>query len=122
MAENTSFTCVSCPLGCVLEVSFDAAGQIENVSGYSCGRGLEYAKQEAVDPKRNISAVVMAKGSLEPLSVKTAEPIPKRAIFDVMGQIRSLEVAAPIQVGDVLIADAVNTGVAIVATKTIEAC
>lgn len=117
--ENTSFTCVSCPLGCVLEVSFADDGSIEKVTGHSCNRGLDYAKQEAVDPRRNISAVVFAQGSLEPLSVKTAEPIPKAKIFDVMREIRALELAAPIEAGQVLIPNAADTGIAIVATKSI---
>ena len=119
MKEPTSFTCVSCPLGCVLEVSFDEAGGVDTITGNSCNRGIEYAKQEAVDPQRNISAVVMAEGSLEPLSVKTARPIPKAKIFDVMDQIRALHPAVPITAGQVLIEDAADTGVPIVATKSL---
>ena len=117
--QNTSFTCVSCPLGCMLEVTFDPASDQMDVKGYSCKRGLEYAKQEAVDPRRSISAVVMAQGSLEPLSVKTANPIPKARIFDVMHEIRSLELCTPITAGQVLIEDAAGTGVAVIATKSL---
>ena len=119
MKAPTSFTCVSCPLGCVLEVSFDEAGAVANVQGHTCNRGIEYARQEAVDPRRNISAVVAVEGALEPLSVKTAEPIPKAMIFEVMDQIRALRPAAPIEAGQVLIEDVAGTGVAIVATKAI---
>lgn len=120
MSENpTNFTCVSCPLGCVLEVTFDSEGNLDTVSGYSCNRGLEYAKQEAVDPQRNISAVVMAEGCLEPLSVKTARPIPKAKIFDVMEEVRALQLQVPISQGQVLIEDAAGTGVSIIATKSL---
>ena len=119
MARTESFTCVSCPLGCMLEVSFDDADNLVDVTGNSCNRGIEYAKQEAVDPQRNISAVVMAEGSLEPLSVKTARPIPKAKIFDVMEQVRALRPCVPIEEGQVLIEDAAETGVPIVATKTL---
>ncbi len=119
MADSTSFTCVSCPLGCVLEVTFDDAGNLADVSGYTCNRGLEYAKQEAVDPRRNISAVVWADGVLEPLSVKTSSPIPKAKIFDVMEEVRALRLQAPIDSGQVVIEDAAGTGVPIVATKSL---
>ncbi|MBQ9068595.1 MAG: DUF1667 domain-containing protein [Eggerthellaceae bacterium] len=119
MAETKTFTCVSCPLGCILEARFDDQGALSDVSGYTCNRGLEYAKQEAVDPQRSISAVVMAQGSLEPLSVKTAQPIPKAKIFDVMSEVRALQVGAPIDAGQVLIEDAAGTGVAIIATKSL---
>lgn len=117
--ENKTFTCVSCPVGCLLEVSFTESGDVDTVTGNTCNRGIEYAKQEAVDPKRNISAVVMVEGVLEPLSVKTAEPVSKDKIFDVMEEIRTLHLAAPITAGQTLIENAANTGVAIIATKTI---
>ena len=85
MAEVKYFTCVSCPMGCMLEVRLNAAGEVEDVSGHTCNRGIEYAKQEAVNPERNISAVVWVEGVLEPLSVKTARPIPKAKIVDYSG-------------------------------------
>ena len=119
MAEQASFTCVSCPIGCVLEVQLNDAHEVEKVTGHGCNRGLDYAKQEAVDPRRNISAVVMVAGALEPLSVKTAEPIPKNRIFDVMEEIRALRLQAPVQAGQVLIEDAAETGISIIATKSI---
>ena len=119
MAELKTFTCVSCPMGCVLEVQINDAHEVENVTGHTCNRGVEYAKQEAVDPRRNISAVLMVEGVLEPLSVKTAEPIPKAKIFDVMSEIRALHLQGPIAAGQVLIENAAETGVAIVATKSI---
>lgn len=119
MVRKESFTCVSCPLGCMLEVSIDDAGNLVEITGNSCNRGLEYAQQEAVDPQRNISAVVMASGSLEPLSVKTARPIPKAKIFEVMDEVRALHPSVPVEVGQVLIEDAAGTGVPIVATKTL---
>ncbi len=119
-SQNMSFTCVSCPMGCMLEAIFDSEGNLADVTGYTCKRGLEYARQEAVDPQRCISAVVMVSGSLEPLSVKTARPIPKAKIFDVMEQIRALDLHVPITAGQVLIPDAANTGTSVVATKTLQ--
>ena len=80
MPQTKSFTCVSCPMGCALEVDLDDAGAVTGVRGNTCRRGLEYARQEATDPRRNVSAVVCVGGCLEPLSVKTAAPVPKASI------------------------------------------
>ena len=106
-------------MGCVLEVQINDASEVENVAGHTCNRGVDYAKQEAVDPRRNISAVVMVEGALEPLSVKTAEPIPKAKIFEVMEEIRALHLQVPIAAGQVLIENAAGTGIPIVATKSL---
>ena len=116
MASKT-FTCVNCPMGCTLEVAFDDAGAIASITGNTCKRGEEYARQEAVDPRRNVSALVMVPGCLEPLSVKTAAPVPKARIMDVMAAVREMRVESPIAVGQVLLEDVAGTGVAIVATK-----
>lgn len=116
MADKT-FTCVNCPMGCTLEVSFDDAGAIASIAGNTCKRGEEYARQEAVDPRRNVSSLVMVPGLLEPLSVKTAAPVPKARIMDVMAAVRALQVRPPVVAGQVLLEDAAGTGVAIVATK-----
>jgi CxxC motif-containing protein len=77
------------------------------------------AGSSIAETNETLGAVVMVAGALEPLSVKTAEPIPKNRIFDVMEEIRALRLQAPIQAGQVLIEDAAETGISIIATKTI---
>ena len=120
MSEQVlTFTCVNCPIGCLLEVKLDENGAVADISGNSCNRGISYAEQEAVDPKRNISAVCMVAGCLEPLSVKTAEPVSKEKIFEVMKVVSGLELQAPIAAGEVLVENVADTGVNIVATKSI---
>ena len=115
--EVKSYTCICCPLGCQLEVAFDEDGRIAEVSGYTCARGKEYALEEAVRPVRMVTAIVCAEGCLEPLSVKTASPIPKDRIRDVLAAIADLAVSAPVRSGDVLIENVCETGVAVIATK-----
>ena len=117
--EVKTYTCICCPLGCQLEVSFDEGGAISEVTGYTCARGKEYAAEEAVRPVRMVTAIACAEGSLEPLSVKTERPVPKDSIPDVLAAIRDLRLEAPIRAGEVLVEDACGTGVAIVATKSI---
>lgn len=118
--EVKTFTCICCPVGCQIEATFDDDGTVAEVTGFACNRGKAYAEQEAVDPVRMITAVVCVEGCLEPMSVKTAEPIPKVKIGKVLDEIRALHLTAPIQAGSVLIADAAGTGVPVIATKTID--
>ena len=56
-------------------------------------------------------------GFLALVPVKTAEPIPKNLIFDVMTQINSVVVEAPVFLGDVIVKDVAGTGIDIVATR-----
>lgn len=119
MSQEKSFTCVNCPMGCVIDVQLDDAGAITAIEGQSCRLGEDYVRQEAVDPRRNISTFIYVEGVLEPLSVKTAHPVPKGMIPQVVEAIRGIRAQPPIAVGDVVLPDAAGTGVPIVATKSI---
>ena len=52
------------------------------------------------------------------LSVKTAKPVPKDKIFEVMRLIRAKTVAPPVSAGDVIISGVFGTD--IIATKSVE--
>ncbi len=113
------FTCVSCPMGCMLQATPLESGEFK-ISGNSCKRGLTYGLQEMKDPKRNISSTVCVSGAeINSLPVKTAEPIPKGKIFEIMKEINKITVKAPINVGDVIIENVLNTGVNIIATRNL---
>ena len=117
--EVKTYTCICCPLGCPLEVSFDQDGSVVDVAGHTCSRGYDYAVGEATDPVRMVTAIVCIAGNLEPLSVKTEAPIPKKSISEVLLAIAALQLQAPIHAGEVLIDNVSNTGVSVVATKDI---
>ena len=110
------FTCISCPMGCRLQAVTDNGSAV--ISGNRCARGREYGLQELRDPRRNISSTVrITNGFLECLPVKTAAPIPKGLIFQVMEEINKIRVAAPVGAGAVIIHDVLHTGVDIVACR-----
>jgi len=91
-----------------------------NVSGNQCPAGIEYAHEEMTNPTRNIATSVRVDGGEMPmLSVKTSRPIPKGAIMDVVRAIHQVKMQAPVAIGDVVLADAVGTGVDIVATRNV---
>ena len=113
--EITTFTCICCPLGCRLEVSFGEDGQVE-VEGNTCARGAAYAVEEATAPSRMVTGLAQVEGRLEPVSVKTASPVPKERMADVLAALRDLRALPPVAAGDVLLADVCATGVDVVAT------
>lgn len=117
--DVATFTCICCPLGCTIEVAFDEEGAVAEVSGHTCKRGAEYAAQEAVRPERMVTAVLPVAGCLEPVSVKTARPVPKDRVRDVLAAVAALRLVAPIVAGEQLIDNVCDTGVAVVATKSV---
>ena len=113
-----TLTCISCPVGCRMKVVLEN-GQFVSVSGNACKRGEIYAKQEAIAPKRMVTAVVPVRGSKMPLSVKTKEPVVKEDINKVMAALTQVTITAPVALGQVIIENVVGSGVDIIATKPI---
>lgn len=117
--EKRTLTCIGCPLGCALTAVPDADGSWE-ITGYTCKRGLEYAKKELTRPERTVTSTVrVSGGAANVVSVRTASDVPKDAIFRVMAAINALTVPAPVKIGDVLAPDIASTGVALTATKAV---
>jgi CxxC motif-containing protein len=54
------------------------------------------------------------------VSVKTTKPIPKDKIFDVLKEIKQVKINAPVKLGQKLMKNVANTGIDVVATKTVE--
>ncbi len=48
-------TCISCPIGCAMTAEIQPDGTV-TVSGNQCARGLHYATEELVDPRRVVTA------------------------------------------------------------------
>ncbi len=108
--------CVRCPLGCMLKVKVTKDG-IE-VEGNRCPRGEEFALQEIENPMRILTTSVRVSGGVLPLvSVKTSGAVPRDKIKELMDHIKSLEVEAPVKIGDVIEKNVLNLGVDLVATR-----
>lgn len=114
-----TITCISCPVGCRMTVTLEN-GAFVSVTGNTCKRGEVYARQECVAPERMVTAVIPVKGAAMPLSVKTRTPIPKAKINACMQALAQVEIAAPVHMGDVVLANVCDTGVDIIATKAVE--
>lgn len=111
--------CVICPVSCKIEVDVEG-DQILQIQGNQCDKGLAYAKQEISNPMRNIASSVKVEGGSLPLvSVRLTQAIPKKAIFEVMDQIKALKVQAPVSCGQILLENVLDTGAHIMATKDV---
>ncbi|MBR3316376.1 MAG: DUF1667 domain-containing protein [Atopobiaceae bacterium] len=116
--ETRSLICINCPLGCPLEVVVEN-GEVLSVTGNTCKRGEVYGRKEVTNPTRIVTSSVPVVGSAmeRMVSVKTAHDIPKGKIFDVMAALDGVEVTAPVEIGDVVVANVAGTGVDVVATR-----
>jgi len=119
-AVEANLVCIACPIGCALRVRRD--GGTVTVTGNQCKRGDAYGRQEFLAPVRTVTSSVAVTGGERPLvSVKTLRPVPKPGVPAVLAAIRAATVAAPVAIGQVLVADAAGTGVDVVATSDVQA-
>ena len=107
-------------MGCPLVVTMDG-GEVVSVTGNTCKRGEIYGRKEVTNPTRIVTSTVrVSGGSIDMVSVKTKEDIPKGKSVDRVGGRKTDEVAAPVHIGDVIMKDVAGTGVDVVATKNVE--
>ncbi|HYA48331.1 MAG TPA: DUF1667 domain-containing protein [Burkholderiales bacterium] len=112
-------TCILCPVGCELEVRRTEGGL--DVQGHQCEKGIEFATEEVLYPKRNLATSVPVKGSETRLvSVRLSDRVPREMIFPILREIGRLRPEAPVRRGQVLIANVLSTGVDVIATRTVE--
>ncbi len=119
MNERT-IICLSCPKGCRVKVKANG-DDIKDISGHECPQGIEYAKNEYLNPTRILPTTVRVKnGQIALVPVKTASPIPKEKIGEAMQKLSEIEVEAPVELGQVIVNNILDTGVDVVATRSIK--
>ena len=116
--ETRELICINCPMGCPLAVTLED-GVVVSVTGNTCPRGDSYGRKEVINPTRIVTSSVPVDGSTieRMVSVKTASDVPKEKIFDVVKALIGIHATAPVEIGDVILADVAGTGVDIIATK-----
>lgn len=111
--------CVACPKGCRLEIRRED-GEIL-VRNEGCKRGREYAINEINDPRRMVASSIRVIGGVHPLvPVYTAQPFPKGRIFELLTVLRSLQVEAPVHLKQVILPDALGTGIDVLASRDLK--
>ncbi len=79
MEEIQKLICISCPKGCMLEVTVDG-DTVVKVSGETCKKGVDYAEKEISDPRRMIATTVRVKDGFHPLvPVYSLQPVPSHS-------------------------------------------
>jgi CxxC motif-containing protein len=112
-------TCILCPVGCELEVRRAERGL--DVQGHQCEKGIGFATEEVLYPKRNLATSVPVRGSETRLvSVRLSDRVPREMIFPILREIAKLRPEAPVRRGQVLIAGVLGTGADVIATRTVE--
>lgn len=116
LKSQQQIICVACPKGCRLNIQHD--GDQVLVSNEGCKRGVEYAIGEMKDPRRMVATTVRINGGRHPLlPVYTAAPFPKARIMDLLALLRSTQVQAPVKAGQVILKNALDTGISILASQ-----
>jgi len=108
--------CLLCPTGCLLNVSGQkGAYEIKN---NGCDKGVEYALSELDGPVRNVTSTITIGGDpFIRLPVRTSQPVPKDKIFQVMQEIRKLDISAPVAYHQVLISNVADCTANIIAAS-----
>ena len=115
--ESTKVICITCPIGCSLEVTHEGK-TVTKVEGNQCKKGLSYAEAEISDPRRMVTTTVRVQGGVHPLvPVYTAAPIPKPLISDLLAALRRVQLQAPVQMGQVVLENALGTGIDVLASR-----
>ncbi|MBN2157482.1 MAG: DUF1667 domain-containing protein [Candidatus Lokiarchaeota archaeon] len=113
--------CTICPNSCKLQVFEDEQGEIQ-VEGAGCARGVEYGKEEYLDPKRMlITTIKIENGVLPVLPVRSQVAIPKEKIFDAIKVVNHVSAKAPVQMGDVIIPNLLELGISVIASRSMAA-
>lgn len=112
--------CTVCPMGCNIEVDGEGS-TINSVKGYTCNRGLEYAKTEFVNPERILTTLVKIDGvENDLLPVRSNKRVPKDKVLLIVEEIKKISVKLPIKMHQVIIENICGTGADIVATKELK--
>lgn len=120
MANEKEITCIVCPIGCKILVRTDGK-HFDLLDGNKCKKGIDYAINEVLDPRRMLTSSILVKNGEWPLvSVKSSEPVPKNKVFSVLKEIKKITIYPPIKSGQIIIKNVANTKIDIVATKSIK--
>ncbi|KYK29289.1 molybdopterin oxidoreductase [Thermoplasmatales archaeon SG8-52-1] len=103
MTNEKDITCIVCPIGCKILIKTNGK-QCEILKGSKCKKGTDYARNEALDPRRMLTSSILVNNGEWPLvSVKSSKPVPKGKVFSVLKEIKKTKVNAPVKSGQIII-------------------
>lgn len=116
MEKTRLLTCIVCPRGCQMKITFNDDYSIKSVEGNFCKRGATYANDECFNPRRTVTSTLKRQdGGV--ISVKTDRTVPKDKVFEVMKEINRAVAKSGTKIGDIIIENVCDTGANVVATS-----
>jgi CxxC motif-containing protein len=114
--------CVTCPMGCALHVTL-RDGQPQQISGQECKRGIAFAREEILAPRRTLTTTVRVQNGILPLApVRSRTPLPQEILLKVAVILRQVVLQAPVNEHQVVLANALDSGVDVIASRSIGLC
>ncbi len=119
MEEIEKVICITCPKGCTLDVTRAGETIVKVTNG--CKRGHDYVRAELTDPRRMVATTVRVRGGLYPLlPIATSAPFPKPRIPELLAEIRRLEIDAPVTMGQIVLSNALGSGIDLIASRDMQ--
>lgn len=116
--KKAEFICIVCPRSCRISVTQDDEGL--KVSGHSCKRGEQFAKDEFTRPMRMLTSTVRLQAEgLTRLPVISEREIPKEMLRTCLDTLNTVCVQAPVKEGDVIVPNIGGTGVDLLSARTV---
>jgi len=117
MKIEKEMTCIVCPNGCRLEIIYEDTLTVKNAL---CPKGVEYARNELMNPVRYLTSTVRVSGGVLPLvSVRSNKPVPKDKLIEIVQFLKNIELKAPVHFHQLVCKDVLGTGADIVATRKV---
>jgi len=119
VSKTVELTCIECPTGCTITATIEN-GSAVHLEGFGCRRGRDYATAEVECPTRILTTTVVARGlSVRMVPVRTSRPIPRARLMEAMAVLKKVRVSQPVCAGDVVLANVLDLGVDVVATRQV---
>jgi len=116
---NREFVCIICPNSCQLKVEYEGK-TIKKIIGAQCAKGEAFVRNEITNPLRVFTgSIKVTKGYFKLVSVKTPSPIPKKYLKNIGKLTHSLEIEAPVEIGQRIAKNLLNKKIDLVATRKV---
>jgi CxxC motif-containing protein len=137
-------TCIICPTSCkiivsckqvpqtnirdnLIEVALPEVALVEEalpegalIEGALCSKGKKYAIKEINCPTRQLSTTLeVIGGEYKLVSIKSDRELPKELIMPVMRQLAQIKLKAPIDLGQPVVLNVLDSGVNMIATRAV---
>jgi len=115
------FICTACPKGCPIRLipsDKESSGYV--ITGHLCRRGESFVLAEMTDPVRILTTTLSVdKSNSQRLPVRSDIGIPKTLFLDCMKELKKIRISKPVQMGQIIVENILDTGVNIVASRSI---